>query len=321
MTLTDPGTPLAGAVTLQATSPDPDTARVDFQVSPAGAGVWTTVATDTSARRTPAASTRLVVSDGLYDFRAVARDAVGNVSAPSVVASRRIDNTPPSFVSATPADGSTVAGASSIAVTASEALSAVTGATLDGVATAAPAISGTDRDVRHRPARRRPAHARRRARRPGRQDDALHDPLHDRERPAAGRLALRRDERVPGCDRDARLDRRRRVGHDARRVCRLDRPPRAPDRPEPGRRRRRRLRHERARVRRLQLLVADRRSAARLLVAARDRARQRDRGSVRGGGDVRERSLAADPARPVARNASRSAGATAPSPARTGSTC
>ena len=41
-----------------------------------------------------------------------------------------------------PADGSTIASASSIAVTASEALSAVTGATLDGAATGAPTISG-----------------------------------------------------------------------------------------------------------------------------------------------------------------------------------
>ena len=82
------------------------------------------------------------LTDGLYDFRAVARDAVGNISTPSVVVSRRVDNTPPSFASAVPADGSTVTGASSIAVTASEDLSAVTGATLDGGATVAPTIAG-----------------------------------------------------------------------------------------------------------------------------------------------------------------------------------
>jgi len=143
VTLTDPGALLSGTVVLQAASPDADTARVDFQISPAGAGVWTTVATDTTPG-TPysAGFDTTAVGDGLYDFRAIARDVVGNVSAPSVVSSRRIDNTPPSFVSAAPADGSTVPGAGSIAVTASEDLSAVTGETLDGAATGAPVISG-----------------------------------------------------------------------------------------------------------------------------------------------------------------------------------
>ena len=143
VTLTDPGTPLAGTVVLHASSPDADTARVDFQVSPAGAGTWTTVATDMTPP-TPYSGTfdTTTLTDGLYDFRAVARDAVGNISTPSVVVSRRVDNTPPSFASAVPADGSTVTGASSIAVTASEDLSAVTGATLDGGATVAPTIAG-----------------------------------------------------------------------------------------------------------------------------------------------------------------------------------
>jgi hypothetical protein len=141
VTLTDPGSPLSGSIALAASSPDPDTASVTFQISPAGGGAWTTVATDA----TPPYSTVLVTtttSDGLYDVRAIARDSVGNVSAPSVVASRRIDNTPPSFVSALPADGSTIGSASSISVTASEVLSAVTGATLDGGATGVPTISG-----------------------------------------------------------------------------------------------------------------------------------------------------------------------------------
>ena len=141
VTLTDPGSLLSGTLTLHASSPDADTTRVDFQISPAGAGIWTTRATDTTPPYSGVLDTT-TLADGLYDFRAVARDAAGNVSTPSVVAARRIDNTPPSFVSATPADGSTISGASSIAVIASEALSAVTGPTLDGAATAAPTISG-----------------------------------------------------------------------------------------------------------------------------------------------------------------------------------
>jgi len=143
VTLTDPGTPLGGTITLHATSPDSDTASVEFQVSPAGANTWTTAATDSTPPSPYSASfDTTTVGDGLYDFRAVATDAVGNVSTPSVVASRRIDNTPPSFVSASPADGSTLSAASSIDVTASEDLSAVTGATLDGIPIAAPSISG-----------------------------------------------------------------------------------------------------------------------------------------------------------------------------------
>jgi Bacterial Ig domain/Bacterial Ig-like domain/Bacterial Ig-like domain (group 3) len=141
--LTDPGALLSGTVTLAASSPDADTARVDFQISPAGAGTWTTVASDTTPP-TPyaAAFDTTTVSDGLYDFRAIAHDHVGNVSTPSVIANRRIDNTPPSLVSATPADGSTLGSASSIAVTASEALASITGAMLDGGATGTPTISG-----------------------------------------------------------------------------------------------------------------------------------------------------------------------------------
>ena len=144
VTLADPGTPLFGTVTLSAASPDADTARVTFEASPAGAGTWATVASDTTPPMPyTGAFDTTTLSDGLYDLRAIAYDGVGNASTPSVVAARRIDNTPPSFVSATPADGSTVTSAGSIALTASEALSAVTGETLDGGATGAPVIAGS----------------------------------------------------------------------------------------------------------------------------------------------------------------------------------
>ena len=144
VTLADPGTPLFGTVTLSATSPDADTARVSFQVRPSGSGTWTTIATDTSASTAYAgAFDTAAVSDGLYDLRAIAYDRFGNASAPSVVAARRIDNMPPSLVTATPADGATIGSAGSIAVTASEALSSVTGVRLDGGVTGAPAIVGS----------------------------------------------------------------------------------------------------------------------------------------------------------------------------------
>ena len=86
--------------------------------------------------------------------------------------------------------------------------------TLDGAATGRTGALRLDRDVRHRRARRRTAHPRGHARRPRRQVDPVHDALHDRERPAARGLALRRDERLPRCPDDARLDRRKRNGDD-----------------------------------------------------------------------------------------------------------
>ena len=144
VTLADPGTPLSGTVMLSAASPDADTARVSFQVSPAGAAIWTTVANDATPP-TPysGAFDSATVADGVYDLRAIAYDGSGNASAPSTVASRRIDNTPPSVVSATPPDGATIGSVGSIAVTASEALSAVTGARLDGGVTGAPTLAGS----------------------------------------------------------------------------------------------------------------------------------------------------------------------------------
>ena len=141
VTLADPGALLSGNVTLVATSPDPDTVSVEFQVSSSGSGVWTPVASDATPPYSAGFDTA-TVSDGQFDFRAIAHDSSGNVSAPSVVASRRVDNSAPSFVSATPADGSTVVTASSISVTASETLASITGATLDAGGTGAPTISG-----------------------------------------------------------------------------------------------------------------------------------------------------------------------------------
>ena len=48
VTLTDPGSPLSGTVAIVAGSPDSDTSSVELQISPAGTGDWTTLATDTA---------------------------------------------------------------------------------------------------------------------------------------------------------------------------------------------------------------------------------------------------------------------------------
>ena len=70
-------------------------AQVVFQRSPAGAGTWTAIGTDTSAPYSTSFDTT-AVSDGLYDLRAVATDNAGNVVISAAVANRRVDNTPPS---------------------------------------------------------------------------------------------------------------------------------------------------------------------------------------------------------------------------------
>ena len=75
VSLTDPGTPLTGTVTLNATASDGGgIANVTFQRSPAGAGTWTNIcAADTAAPYTCSFNTT-TVADAFYDIRAVATD-------------------------------------------------------------------------------------------------------------------------------------------------------------------------------------------------------------------------------------------------------
>ncbi len=191
------------------------------------------------------------------------------------------------------------ASASSISVTASEALSAVTGAD---------ARRRRDRrtdDLRRDRARSPPARSpTARTRFAGTLVDlagktlGLHDPLHDRQRHAAGRLAVRRDERVPGRDRrrSTRPTGAPSVTTDGAHSS-ASRPPRPADRPESP-----------AAVDDgfatgslvydvTSLLVADRHPGA---LASRRRSRSSSSNPTRcepRAGDVRERSLAPDPPR------------------------
>ncbi|HTL23333.1 MAG TPA: chitobiase/beta-hexosaminidase C-terminal domain-containing protein, partial [Mycobacteriales bacterium] len=95
VSLTDPGTPIAGTVSLSAAASDASTSvqQVVFERSPAGAGTWTTIGTDTSAPYSTSWNTG-AVADGLYDLRAVATDILGHTQA-DLVANRRVDNTAP----------------------------------------------------------------------------------------------------------------------------------------------------------------------------------------------------------------------------------
>ena len=94
----DPGANLRATVTIAGSAADAGgsgIAQVVFQRSPAGAGTWTAIGTDTSAPYSTSFDTT-AVADGLYDLRAVATDNAGNVTNSAPVANRRVDNTPPS---------------------------------------------------------------------------------------------------------------------------------------------------------------------------------------------------------------------------------
>ncbi len=107
VSLTDPGTPLAGTVSLDASASDASTnvQQVVFERAPAGGSTWTTIGSDSSSPYSTSWSTG-GVTDGLYDVRAVATDTAGNTNT-SLVASRRVDNTAPNTtIDSGPADPS-----------------------------------------------------------------------------------------------------------------------------------------------------------------------------------------------------------------------
>ena len=109
ITLADPGSPLSGTVTLEATASAPGGATsVAIQRSPAGANQWTTICSDSSAPYTCSWNTT-TVDDGLYDLRAVMTDGQGTLaSAP--VGSRRVFNAPLAAADVQAVNGGGVAG-------------------------------------------------------------------------------------------------------------------------------------------------------------------------------------------------------------------
>src|SRR5439155_11791587 len=129
-TLDDPGQDLRGLVTLTATS-DPDTVSMDFQRAPAGSGTWTTISTDASGPFSASLDTT-TLTDGLYDFRVVATDGIGNTGTSAVRADRRVDNTSPTGSLTAPASGATVGGSSvPLAASTSDAGSGVASVTYE----------------------------------------------------------------------------------------------------------------------------------------------------------------------------------------------
>jgi Bacterial Ig domain len=101
--ITDPGTPLRGTVSVDATGTDGGSgvANVTVQRSPAGAGTWTDICTDSSSPYSCSFDTT-GVSDGLYDLRAVTTDNAGNTTNSTTVTNRRIDNTAPTATMTNP---------------------------------------------------------------------------------------------------------------------------------------------------------------------------------------------------------------------------
>jgi Big-like domain-containing protein len=118
VSMTDPGTPLSGTVTLGATASDTGSgvANVKIQRSPAGAGSWTDVCTDSSSPYSCSFDTT-TVGDALYDFRAIATDNVA-LTNNSTVANRRIDNVVPTVSLTDP--GANIRGTISLDATASD---------------------------------------------------------------------------------------------------------------------------------------------------------------------------------------------------------
>ena len=97
--LADPGSPLRGTVNLSASPSDTGVGvqQVVFQSSPADAGTWSPIATDTTSPYTASWDTT-GVADGLYDLRILVTDNVGNSFASAVVEDRLVDNTDPTAV-------------------------------------------------------------------------------------------------------------------------------------------------------------------------------------------------------------------------------
>jgi chitinase len=124
-TMNDPGANLRGTVTLTAAGTDGGSgvANVRIQRSPAGAGTWTDVCTDTTSPYSCSFDTT-AVSDGLYDLRAITLDNAGNSTTSAVVTNRRVDNTLPTVTMTNP--GSPITGTFGFSGTATDTGSGVT---------------------------------------------------------------------------------------------------------------------------------------------------------------------------------------------------
>jgi hypothetical protein len=118
-TLTNPGSPLSGSVTLSGSASDAGSgiASVRVEYAPTGTTTWATACTDTTAPYSCTWATT-GVADGVYDLRSVATDLAGNTLASATVASRRVDNNAPTVTMSDP--GSPLRGTVNVSATASD---------------------------------------------------------------------------------------------------------------------------------------------------------------------------------------------------------
>ncbi|MGH2946544.1 MAG: Ig-like domain-containing protein [Solirubrobacteraceae bacterium] len=118
-TLADPGSPVGGAVALSGTASDSGSgiAAWTAQYRPAGGSTWTDACTG-AASPYGCSWASIGVADGLYDLRAVARDAAGNERASAVVTNRRVDNTGPTVALGDP--GPAIRATATLTATASD---------------------------------------------------------------------------------------------------------------------------------------------------------------------------------------------------------
>lgn len=108
--MNDPGAYLVGTVPVTAVaSSSAGITSIRIQRSPAGAGTWTDICTDTV---TPFACSWVTtgVADGFYDLRAVMLDKAGKTTVSSTVAARRVDNRPMAGADVQTANGGSTAG-------------------------------------------------------------------------------------------------------------------------------------------------------------------------------------------------------------------
>ncbi len=123
---TVPAAPLSGSVTLSATSTDSGAnssgvGGVTFEVSPAGAGTWTTACSDSSSPYSCSYSTT-ALTNGSYDFRAVSTDNAGNTTTAATV-TRSVDQPHGSDIQANTGGNNTVGAGDSLTYTFDEAVS------------------------------------------------------------------------------------------------------------------------------------------------------------------------------------------------------
>lgn len=92
--MVDPGTPLSGTRTFEATSADAHSgvAQVVIQYATSGSSTYKTLCTATTSPYSCRVDTT-TLPDGSYTFRAVATDVAGNTSTSTLVTNRLVDNT------------------------------------------------------------------------------------------------------------------------------------------------------------------------------------------------------------------------------------